>query len=323
MRILLTDEAFRRWGDRLAAVAPDAEWLVMGGDGTLTVGGEPVDPHDAAPDVAWATSDIYQSGILRRFFGMVRHAGSMRWFQSAAAGTDHPIYAEIVARGVRLTNSHVTAEPIAEYVLRAVLDVFQEAGRWRDAQAARRWEVHDFREVHGSSWLVIGYGHIGSAIGERAGAFGAEVVGVRRTPGPHTVTPARIPEVLPAADVVVLAAPATDETARLVDAGFLAAMKERSVLVNIARGALVDEDALIAALDRGVPEAAILDVTDTEPLPEDSPLWTHPRVVLTPHSSALGHGRFDRAAGTFIDNLGRYLRGEPLLNEIADPATGS
>jgi phosphoglycerate dehydrogenase-like enzyme len=323
MRVLLTNEAYRRWGDRLAEIAPGAEWLVMGDDGSLALGGEPVDARDAAPEVAWATSDIYQSRILRPFFGMVRHAGSMRWFQSAAAGTDHPIFAEIVARGVRLTNSHVTAEPIAEYVLRAVLDVFQDAGRWRDAQAARRWEVHDFREVNGSTWLIIGYGHIGSAIGERARAFGADVVGVRRTPGPHTVTPDRIAEVLPAADVVVLAAPATDQTSGLVDATFLAAMQERSVLVNIARGALVDEDALLAALDRGVPDAAILDVTATEPLPADSPLWDHPGVVLTPHSSALGDGRFERAADTFADNLARYVRGEPLVNEIHDPATGS
>jgi phosphoglycerate dehydrogenase-like enzyme len=123
-------------------------------------------------------------------------------------------------------------------------------------------------------------------------------------------------EELARCDVVVLAAPATPETVGLVDERFLAAMASGSVLVNIARGALVDEAALLAALDRGRPEAAILDVFATEPLPADSPFWDHPRVVLTPHSSAGGLARHARAADLFVENLERYRTGRPLLHEV-------
>lgn len=119
------------------------------------------------------------------------------------------------------------------------------------------------------------------------------------------------------ADVVVLAAPATAETRHLVDDRFLGAMKPGSLLVNIARGALVDEEALLRALDAGTTiEAAVLDVTATEPLPPDSPLWDHPAVTITPHDAAGGTGRFDRAADLFFENLRRYTAGESLLHEV-------
>jgi phosphoglycerate dehydrogenase-like enzyme len=126
---------------------------------------------------------------------------------------------------------------------------------------------------------------------------------------------------LPRCDVVVLAAPATPETTAFVDDQFLAAMAPHSVLVNVARGALVDEAALLTALDRGRPAAAILDVFATEPLPADSPFWEHPRVVLTPHSSAGGLARHGRVADLFVENLERYRNGQPLLHEVR-PAAG-
>jgi phosphoglycerate dehydrogenase-like enzyme len=126
-------------------------------------------------------------------------------------------------------------------------------------------------------------------------------------------------EAVPRADVIVLAAPGTPQTRHLVNDELLAAMRTGSVLVNVGRGSLVDEDALLRALDTGVPEAAILDVFATEPLPDDHPLWDHPRVVVTPHSSAGGLGRHDRAVELFVNNLSRYVRGEALLHE-ADPA---
>lgn len=271
-------------------------------------------------ELAWATSDLYTDrDLARRFFGALLGSDTVRWLQVSNAGVDHPVFADLVRRGVTVTTSHVTGVPIAEYVLRAVLDHYQRAELWRSSIAARRWEVHEWRELAGSTWLVVGLGAIGSEVAIRARAFGARVLGVRRTPrGDEPVDELVGLDAVGRADVVVLAAPATRETVGMVDASFLLSMKPRSVLVNVARGSLVDEAALLAALDRGVPEAALLDVTAVEPLPDDSPLWDHPRVVLTPHSSALGDGRHERAADVFVANLERYLAGTPLENVVAE-----
>jgi phosphoglycerate dehydrogenase-like enzyme len=276
-------------------------------------------------EVAWASNDMYQHGHGRRFFGAATHSPTLKWLQVANAGTDDPVFGRLMANGVTLTTSHVTGPPIAEYTLRAVLDWFQRADEWRATVQERQWKGHQFREVLGTTWLVIGLGAIGSAVAVRAQAFGTHVIGVRRTPRGdepvhELVAPDDVLSVLPRADVVVLALPYGNDTAGMVDATFLAAMKAGSVLVNVARGPLVDEAALIAALDTGIPDAALLDVAATEPPEDDSPLWAHPKVVLTPHSSALGFNRHERAAAFFLENLRRYLAGETLHNVVTAPA---
>jgi phosphoglycerate dehydrogenase-like enzyme len=322
--VLLTEVAYARDGERLAAAAPGVGWLRMERDGTIRRDGAEVPREEAAPEVAWGTGDLFDDGPMRPFLGLVARAPSLRWFASPAAGYENPYFGDLVRRGIRVTTSHASSVSIAEYVVRAVLDAFQGADQWRAAQAERAWRAHDrHREVAGSTWLVIGLGHIGTEVARRARALGATVIGVRRTPtGDEPVddvrTPDAVPEVLPTVHAVVLSAPATPATRHLVDAAFLAAMKPRSVLVNVARGDLVDEAALIAALDAGAPGVAVLDVVSEEPLPAESPLWTHPKVVLTPHSSGRGLGRFDRAVDEFVDNLARYRVGEPLRSELTE-----
>ena len=172
----------------------------------------------------------------------------------------------------------------------------------------------------GTHWVVIGFGAIGAGVGRIARGFGARVTGVRRSQASDAQADAiaalgDLPRLLPDADVVVLTCPLTPQTRNLADAGFLAAMKPGSVLVNIGRGGLVDEDALLAALDRGIPEHAVLDVFQTEPLPPESPFWSHPRVFVTPHNSGVTDGQAARIDAAFVENLGRYVRGEPLLHE--------
>jgi phosphoglycerate dehydrogenase-like enzyme len=180
-----------------------------------------------------------------------------------------------------------------------------------------------FREVLGSTWLIIGFGAVGQGVARRAKAFGARIIGVRRDQtadpladviAPLEAAPAHLPE----ADVVVLCAPLNADTRHLADATFFTAMKRGAVLANVGRGALVDETALLAALERGAPGHAVLDVFETEPLPADSPLWAHPKVSVSAHCSGVTGAQDGRNCELFLDNLGRYLRGQPLLYEV-DP----
>ena len=323
MLILCTSVAHDTYGDRLTR--PGVTWLTMEADGTLHDGsGAYVPWAEARPEVAWGTSDLFREGApVGAFFRFLVECPSLRWFQSPAAGYDSTPFLRMAERGVRVSNAHVNSLPIAEYVLRAVLDEFQDAGRWRRQQDGAVWRIHDWREVSGTTWLVVGLGHIGGAVAVRARALGAHVIGCRRSPSPddpvdRSVTPERLAEVVGEADVVVLSAPAAAATHHLVDAGFLAAMRPGSMLVNVGRGSLVDEVALLAALDAGTPVAAALDVFATEPLPADHPFWTHPRVRVTPHNAAGGSGRFGRQADLFEANLERYLAGSPLDHDVTD-----
>jgi phosphoglycerate dehydrogenase-like enzyme len=323
LRILLSAVAHDRFWRVVGR--EDAEPVLLARDGQVLLGdGRRVPPDAVDAEVAWGTGDLFvQDGVSREFFSLISRAPSLRWLQSPTAGFDGPPFGALVRRGVRITSTHVNGIPIAEYVVRAVLDHFQGAAGWRDAQTRREWAVREYREIYGSTWLVVGLGSIGGAVARRVAAFGASVIGCRRIPTlgdpvDRVVTLDDLPSVIGEADVVVLAAPSNAETRGLVDDQFLAAMKPRSVLVNVARGSLVDERALLAALDRGTPEAAILDVFATEPLPPDHPFWTHPAVTVTPHNAALGVGRLRRQADLFADNLQRFMAGEPLIGEVTE-----
>lgn len=321
---LVTEISHRRHRDqfdRFNDAHPGVTWARLQSDGSALVG-ESVVADDLDIEVAWLSSDLFfGDGGLGRFSELLEASTSLRWLQSAAAGVDLPLFGRLLGRGVRLCNAHVTAVPIAECVLRSVLDHFHGAADWRDAEADRRWAHHDFREVAGTTWLVIGLGAIGSEVARRAQAFDAHVIGVRRSPrGDEPVdqilTPDATLAALPTADVVVVSAPATAETESLVDAAFLASMAPDAVLVNVARGSLVDEEALLDALDGGTPEVAILDTFATEPLPPEHRFWSHPRVVVTPHSMGGGLGRWDRGAQLFLDNLARLRSGAELEHEV-------
>ncbi len=328
MRCLITAPAHAAFGSGLEREG--VEWLVLGDDGGVRdVSGAAVTPSDAQPDIAWGTSDLFREGApLVAFFSLLLKSSALRWFQSPAAGYDDDIFSTLVSHGVTITNAHVNSIPIAEFVMRSVLDEFQEASRWREQTPTRGWRIHDWREVSGTTWVIVGLGGIGTEVALRARAFGARLIGCRRQPSPSdptdgTVTPDQLHTVLGLADVVVLAAPATPETTGLVDATFLALMPAESLLVNVARGALVDERALLESLDSGHLRAAILDVFSEEPLPDDHPFWTHPSVRVTPHNAAGGIGRLRRQADLFGENLDRYLHHQPLLHDVTDAIRAS
>ncbi len=322
-RLLIYGPSYHRIEAEVAAAAPGLEILVMDKEGVIRLDGIEISPDDAAPTMAWANHEIFLSPAARDFFVTMLKAPALAWVQSAAAGFDNPAFGELVRKGAKLSTSHGQAVGIADYVMAGVLDHFQRGPERRAAQSAHVWWREGFREVAGTTWLVIGFGAIGQGVARRAQAFDARVVGVRRDPSPspfaeRIVGLTALPEELANADVVVLSIPLSTHTRHIADAAFFDAMKPGSVLVNVGRGGLVDEAALLTALDRGVPAHAVLDVFETEPLPADSPFWDHPRVSLTGHCSGVTGGENRRNQALFLDNLERFAKGAPLLN-VADP----
>ncbi|MBV9510788.1 MAG: D-2-hydroxyacid dehydrogenase [Caulobacteraceae bacterium] len=321
-RILVYEPAFRRIEQRLPPSADGQDMLLLRRDGTIWHGDRELSRDEAQPEIGWTSTDLFDDPpAMRAYFIALLKSARLMWLQSGAAGFDNQTLVELVRKGARLTNNHSQGAPMADYVLWGVLDHLQRGPERRAAQAGRRWEEHPFTEMGDTRWLLIGFGAIGQAVARRARAFGAHVTGVRRTPGAHELAdamaaPETVKDLLSASDVVVLSTPLNPETAHMVDADFLERMKPGSVLANVGRGGLVDEAALLAALDAGAPAHALLDVFETEPLPADSPFWSHPRVSLTPHASALGSGVNARTDALFLENLGRFLDGRPLLNAV-------
>ena len=319
-RLLVYEPSLKHIDARLAACRSALTPLVVDPSGAITLAGAPVSQEDARPDIAWASGELYLSPAVRNFVAAMLKSPNLRWVQSAAAGYDHPMFAEIVRKGAKLTTSHGQAVGMAEYVLAGVLDHFQRGPERRAAQRELTWTRLPFREILGTNWLVVGFGSIGQEIAKRARAFGARVIGVRRDLSAHPLADEIVPldrvqAELPRMDVVVLCLPANNTTRHLAGAGFFSAMKTGSILINVGRGSLVDEQALASALDHGTPRHAVLDVFETEPLPTSSVLWTHPRVSLTAHASGDSGGQQMRNQALFLDNLERFFAGTPLLNE--------
>ena len=324
MRLFLYRPDYERLADRLRAF-PGLDIAAMDDERRVRhAHGAPIDRRAVDPAAAYASTDLYTRGPVRAFFGVLRHAGKLRWLQSGGAGYDAPIFPVLAAGGTLICNSNAAGPAVADYVLAGVMEAFHPIAERRAQQHGREWRRLDFRELSDTRWLVVGMGHIGRAVAQRAKGFDAHVTGVRRhpsgdEPADAVIPPAEIARLLPEADVVVLTAPLTDETRGMVDAAFLNAMKAGAALVNVARGGLVEEQALLAALDRGRPAHAVLDVFEKEPLPAWSRFWAHPRVLMTAHCAASSPGTVRRNDALFLDNLARFLAGRPLRQQI-DPA---
>lgn len=250
-------------------------------------------------------------------------ADALRWVHTASAGVDRLLFPGLVDSEVLLTNSRGVFEaPMAEYVLGLLLAYAKDLPGTLDAQRERRWEHRETEAIGGKEVLVLGTGPVGRAIGRLLGAVGMRVRGVgRRDGGPdpdlgEICAMARLHELLGEADYVVLAAPLTGQTRGVIDADALARMRPTARLVNVGRGALVVEDDLIDALAAGRIAGAALDVFAAEPLPPDSPLWTMPGVVVSPHMSGDVLGWGEQLAALFADNLDRYAGGRPLRNVV-------
>ena len=266
--------------------------------------------------------------FTRRFLGSALRAANLRWMHLPNAGVDDPVFERLMGQGVRLTTSSgVAAAPIAQAVIAAVLMLARGFPRWLAAQRVRRWEPHPPaappRDLQGQTLLLIGVGAIGAEIARLARAVGVQVVGVRRRPRTpvdpvdELHPPEALGALLPRADWLVVACPLTDSTRGLIDAAALARLPRGAHVINVARGAIIDEPALIAALQRGHVGGAYLDVFASEPLPSESPLWELPNVLVSPHDSATSGGNAARVSELFLENLDRWFRGAALRNEVA------
>ena len=270
-----------------------------------------------APDCEIGWFDMYDKGDMATAIG---NAGKVRWLNSIYAGVDGMPLDLLKSRGVTYTNgAGINAVTIAEYVVMGMLTVakgYDDVVRARDRQ---QWlqDSPGKIELSGTKALLLGAGAIGGLIKTRLAAFDVEVTTVRRTPAPGDLGPndwrARLGEY----DWVILAVPATPETDGMIGAAELAAMKPSAVLVNIARGSVVDQEALIAALEGRSIAAAFLDVMTPEPLPPGHALWSVPNAHLTMHLSGRAQDKmFMRAADRFLANLDRWHRGEPLHHAV-------
>lgn len=318
--------------ERLRRAAGDDDRVVFL-DEPVHASGDGADRAPASLLDEIADAEVYVGfGIPR---AALRRGRELRWVHSGAAGVGGSLHPEMREREVILTNSAgLHAQPLAEHAVALMLHF----GRGLDVAVAarreRRW-AHGalagtgspVRELSGRTVGVVGYGGIGSAVGRTSAALGMRVVGVRRSPErqPEEVErmwgPSGLDELLRAADAAVLAVPETGETRRLIRARELELLGPEGVLINVSRGDIVDQRALVEALRRGRIRGAGLDVFEEEPLPADSPLWELDNVVITPHAGAVSPRFWERQTELVVDNLRRFRQGRPLRN-VVDPERG-
>ncbi|MFF2411390.1 D-2-hydroxyacid dehydrogenase [Streptomyces sp. NPDC058092] len=294
--------------------------------------------HAAFPDVEFRTAteeDVpHRLADAHVYFGWrfepswLVGAPHLKWIASPAAGSDHLPVVEAHFAGVALTRSYgFHGRPMAEHAMGLVLGFSRGLFTSQRVQANRTWWKDDlaeeFFDLAGATMTIVGCGSIGGHLARAARAFGMDVIGVRRTPpaasgdGITWMHTSAVHQAVAVADVVVDLLPATRSTDHFFDHGLFATCKPGSLFLNLGRAATVDQSALLAALNAGRLRGAALDVFDPRPLPARHPLRLHPRVVLTPKSSTLCRTYMDEAVAFFIDNLHRYLAGQP-LNGLAE-----
>jgi phosphoglycerate dehydrogenase-like enzyme len=328
MRLLLQAHVQPGTLERLGSLSPDLD--------IVDVSAQPDFDFDVLVD------DELEVIVGRRAPADLGRVPRLRWLQVGSAGVDHLADDPPWAHGILVTNGRgVFAVPIGEYVSGAILRINQPVARWAADQAARVWPIDDepvASIVRGRTAVLVGYGSIGREVARQLAALGLRIVAVKPRPDVRSDSSYRVPgtgdpegsiperivgvdalvEAATEADYLVLTLPLTAESSGIVDARVLASLPRTAWLINVSRGQLVDETALLAALREGRLAGAVLDVFAQEPLPPNHPLWAAPNVTITPHvSGATSRFRDDLV----VENVRRYLTGEPLLN-LVDPERG-
>ena len=321
--VAIYDKALELIGERLDALDLDIVVHPFSKDGWVPTEGVDIPSSEREIDYFWLSPRISADGALAKAFELALGSKSVGVLQTFNAGLDNPHYKKLADTGIRICNSSAQAVAISEYVMAHALNLLHPIELQASQQADKLWQVTPFHEVSRMNWLIVGFGAIGQQVAKRVKSFGAKTMVVRRSPETSDLvdkagTMADLGAYLPEADVVVLACSLNDDTRDFADAGFFAALKQGAILINVARGALIVDDAMIAALDDGRLAAAVLDVFRQEPLPADDPYWSHPKVRLTPHTSFGGDGSQARWEQLFLDNIARHVKGKALENEV-DP----
>jgi phosphoglycerate dehydrogenase-like enzyme len=315
--------------ERIRAAAPGARLVMVSIEG-LADG--PLDDVEVMLR-GWLNSDAFDRLLAR--------APRLAWVHSATSGVERALTPASRERGLIVTNARgVFSRPIAEYVLMMILAVSRRLPQLLELQRERTWQPLEGSELRDVTVGIVGLGSIGRAVGALAMAFGCRVIAVRRRPESGMEAsregddlsfgeamldrvggPEMLPQLLGESDFIVLAAPLTPETEDMINADTLAMVKPGAWLINVARGRLIDERALLRALRDGPLGGAVLDTFREEPLPALSSFYELPNVIVTPHTAWSSGRVLDRSVDLFCDNLRRFANGEPLLN-VVDPAAG-
>jgi D-2-hydroxyacid dehydrogenase (NADP+) len=327
MTVILVSTYFAEtYGDELRAatgeVGFDCKLLLLPADPDARLTPE----QCATADVSFFSGDIFPV-FSRSFFSATQSASKLHWLHVFNAGVENPVFRGFIERGVTLTTSSgSTAKPIAQTAIGGMLMLARGFPAWGESQRRKAWEPlrgNPPVDLDSQTIVVLGLGAIGNEIARLARTIGLHVIGVRRSPqreGDHVdemVPPARLLDVLPRADWLALACPLTDETRHIVNSEAITAMPRGARILNIARGDVIDEEAMIAALRSGQLGGAYLDVVSTEPLLPESPLWDLPNVIITPHNSATAAGNERRTVQYFLANLRAWAKGEPMVNVVS------
>lgn len=248
-----------------------------------------------------------------------------RWIANGGAGTDH--FGIWDTERMTVTNAAgVAADMMAEYVLGGFLHFTLDVPGLQADKGRKLWQARQVRPLKGSTLLIVGLGHTGRALAARAKSFGMQVIGTRSTPRPmdnvdEIASPDDLPSLLPRADFIAVCAPLTPQTRGLLGESEFMQVKPGVILADVSRGGVVDQQALLKALETGHVKAAVLDVFETEPLPPASPFWEKANVLISPHCSSVFDGWEAASFDIFLANLNRWTNGEPLVN-VVDPKRG-
>lgn len=317
--------------ERIRAAAPGARLVTVSVEGLADGPLEDVEVMLRG----WLSSEAFDRLLIR--------APRLSWVHSATSGVERALTPSALERGLVVTNARgVFSRPIAEYVLMMILAVSRRLPQLLELQRERTWQPLEGAELRDVTVGIVGLGSIGRAVGALATAFGCRVIAVRRRPDgegaggdagtgeersfgevmlDHVGGPESLPDLLAESDFIVLAAPLTPETEDMINDETLALVKPGAWLINVARGRLIDERALLRALRDGTLGGAVLDTFRDEPLPPMSSFYDLPNVIVTPHTAWSSGRVLDRSVELFCDNLRRFAKGEPLLN-VVDPAAG-